>query len=757
MSGRRIADGGVASPHEQQAPRTSEGLRLSAAIASPRGVLVTVPLLVVLVGVSLTLVGQNALEDVSRSMARDRFVEQMSFAGETISFALSKADPVLQRMHELQDGRTSTDSPDVFARALRDLVAGRSGMTQAYIGFPDGTFQGVYVADDGELRFQESRVGDGGGKFRHYRFAGNSIIWTRDEPTDYDPRKRAWWGVAVKAGKRAWTEPYPFFTGQLTGVTRVEPILVAGSLKSVIAVDFDVSALSAFLANSESRDVHSLVFDDGGVLLAYPHAKDQIAKRKSAEHALTYKDIDDPLLEKFFQMLPSAGAELSHDFAHFEVNGEPMLATVAPIGGATSPPWRVAVMVSEQSFLSALKKHRRQSLLIASAALVVAVFAAWVLARHIVRARRAVAVARAAADAASREAMELGSYKLLECLGKGGMGEVWRAEHRLLAREAAIKLINAELTKADDREQIQERFKREAQTIASLRSRNTVELFDYGVTGDGTFFFVMELLDGIDLETLTERHGPQPASRVVSLLLQMCNSLAEAHDAGLVHRDIKPANVFICRAAEEVDVVKVLDFGLVLADAGKDSGAERPDAKGHSDAATGKREPVSARLTAQGAYLGTPTFMPPEQALGIEVDGRADLYALGCVGWWLLTGRLVFPANDAMAALTAHMTHTPPPLRPLVKGDLPPELERLIVQCLAKSPSERPESARAVSRVLRSIQFEAAEAWTNERSQAWWRELGYGGRPSGAPVKSAIGSMDTVLSGKPTVPRERSA
>jgi serine/threonine protein kinase len=759
MSGRRIADGGVESPLEgAKQTRASEGPRLSAAIASPRGVLVTVPLLVVLVGVSLTLVGQNALEETSRSMARERFVEQMAFAAERLSFALSKADPVLQRMHELQNGRKSTDPPEAFARSLRDLIAGRSGMTQAYVGFPDGTFQGVYVAEDDELRYQESRVGEGGGKFRHYRFTSSGIVGTRDEPTDYDPRKRAWWGVAVKAGKRAWTEPYPFFTGQLTGVTRVEPIVENGATIAVIAVDFDVSALSSFLAKSESRDVHSLVFAEGGVVLAFPHGREQIAKRKSADHALTYKDIDDPLLGAFFEMLPSAGPELERDFAEFEVSGERMLATVAPIGGEGSPNWRVAVMVSEQSFLAALKQHRRQSLLIAAAALIVAVFAAWVLARHIVRAKRAVAVARAAADLANRQAMELGSYKLLDCLGKGGMGEVWRAEHRLLAREAAIKLINAELTKADDREQIQERFKREAQTIASLRSRNTVELFDYGVTGDGTLFFVMELLDGIDLETLTERHGPQPASRVVALLLQVCNSLAEAHDAGLVHRDIKPANIFVCRAAEEVDVVKVLDFGLVLAPARQDSVPASPAESPDGESKSARPEAVSTRLTAHGSYLGTPTFMPPEQAIGVEVDARADLYALGCVAWWLLTGRLVFPANDAMAALAAHMTHAPPPLRPLVKGDLPPALEQLITRCLAKSPSERPQSAREVSRILRSIEFEAADAWTNERGQSWWRELGLARPRSGSPPqKSAIGTMDTILSGKPALTRERSA
>ena len=724
--------------------------------------LLTVPLLVALVGVSLTIVGQNALGSTSLSMARDRFVEQTAFVSQRMAQALEQADPVLDRMKELGKDRSSSESADSYALVLRDLIAGRAGMTQAYVGFPDGTFQGVYLEDDGILRFQESRVGPGAGKFHHYRFGPSSMTWERDEPTDYDPRQRAWWSVALKEGKRTWTPPYPFFTTLHTGVTRVEPILgPKGEVKSVIAVDFDVSALSAFMARADSAGVHALVFADDGVVLAYPSAAARIAKLKPTSHALNYKDIDDPLLNAFFGKLPEWGPALRGDFARFESADESMLATVAPIGGKSGPHWSVAVLVSEQSFLRALTLHRRASLLIGALALVAGVIAGWFFARNIVRARRAVAIAREEAERATRKATELGSYTLVECLGKGGMGEVWRAEHRLLARHAAIKLINVELTRGQDSAQIQERFKREAQTIASLRSRNTVELFDYGVTGDGTFFFVMELLDGIDLETLTERYGPQPASRAVQLLIQMCNSLAEAHDAGLVHRDIKPANIFVCRAADEVDVVKVLDFGLVLAPApavarAADESPARPTApteppsQNNPGAPEGAAATTSARLTAQGSYLGTPTFIAPEQALGLEVDARADIYALGCVAWWLLTGQLVFPTNDPTAALVAHMTQVPPPLRPLVPGPLPEALESLIVRCLAKEPKARPASAREVSRILRGIAFEAGEVWTAERGQSWWRQLSSLAPPPAQSARSGIGQMDTILSEKPT-------
>jgi serine/threonine-protein kinase len=157
----------------------------------------------------------------------------------------------------------------------------------------------------------------------------------------------------------------------------------------------------------------------------------------------------------------------------------------------------------------------------------------------------------------------------------------------------------------------------------------------------------------------------------------------------------------------------------------------------------------SARLTQQGSYLGTPTFIAPEQALGQEVDARSDLYALGCVAWWLLTAELVFPTNDPTAALVAHMTQAPPPLRPLVSGLLPPELEALILRCLSKNPKDRPASAREVSRVLRSIEFEPGDAWTTERGQAWWEQLPKHPQPSSPPT-SGIGTMDTILSVKPT-------
>jgi serine/threonine-protein kinase len=299
------------------------------------------------------------------------------------------------------------------------------------------------------------------------------------------------------------------------------------------------------------------------------------------------------------------------------------------------------------------------------------------------------------------EARELGSYRLVERLGEGGMGEVWRAQHRLLARPAAIKLIRGSgAGNAGASDEAVRRFEQEAQVTARLSSPHTVHLFDFGVAGDGRFYYVMELLDGLDLETLVRRHGPLPAGRVIYLLRQVCHSLAEAASFGLVHRDIKPANLFVCRYGGDYDFVKVLDFGI-------------------AKAADHLMETRTIGLTAEHGLRGTPAYIAPEQALGgSAVDGRADIYAVGCVAYFLLTGELVFTGNTPMAVVVHH-AHTPP-TPPSERSELPipPALERLVLRCLAKNPAERPQSARDLSRLLADV--DGVSPWTDDRAQQWW-------------------------------------
>jgi len=300
-----------------------------------------------------------------------------------------------------------------------------------------------------------------------------------------------------------------------------------------------------------------------------------------------------------------------------------------------------------------------------------------------------------------KRARELGSYFLEEKLGQGGMGEVWRARHRMLARPAAIKLIRPSLSAHPNMgvsDEAVQRFTREAQVIARLRSPHTVELFDFGVAESGAFYYVMELLDGLDTDSLLRRFGPIPPERAVHVLHQVCHSLSEAHASSLVHRDIKPANIFVCRYGEDYDFVKVLDFGIVRA-------IRDPD-------------DTSTLHTRKNEVHGTPAFISPEQALGTSVDGRADIYATGCLAYWLLTGQLVFTADTPMGLLVHHAQTPPTPLSSRTELPIPPELESLVMSCLEKDPANRPQTARELS--CRLAELPCADSWTQDRAREWW-------------------------------------
>jgi serine/threonine protein kinase len=298
----------------------------------------------------------------------------------------------------------------------------------------------------------------------------------------------------------------------------------------------------------------------------------------------------------------------------------------------------------------------------------------------------------------------MGSYHLETLLGKGGMGEVWRATHRMLARPAAVKLIRRDALGERDTssaERALRRFEREARVTASLRSPHTIELYDFGISQNGTFYYVMELLDGIDLQSLVDRFGPQPSGRVARILRQACHSLYEAHQAGLVHRDIKPANIFLCRYGADLDWSKVLDFGIVE----HRSFGDKDDAK----------------LTEVGAFTGTPAYMPPEMVLGDgTVDGHTDLYSLGCVGYWLLTGKLVFEGMNPMAVMAAHAHQQPTPIADRVDTTAHPGLAALIMTCLAKDPAGRPSTALELGRAIAALGIESE--WSEEDIAWWWHE-----------------------------------
>ena len=747
MTAQRIGDRDLGRQASKHVGGPSRWLRASATIASPTGVLTLLPLLVAAIGLFLTLVGQRALRDSNLSMASDRIDEETALLARSIASALEQSDAVMDRLALLAREHDPIQPYDETAHSLRDLLEGRPGVSYLSISFPDGTYQGVNRDRDGVIRFEDIRSTSKGTFSRRYTLIGHERLEPYlEEGSTYDPRTRVFYGLAVSSAGRRWTQPYPFYASHYTGVTRTEALRESsGALHAVITVDFDISALTSLLSRASMGGATTLLYASDGTVLAYPRGEGAINDLPLRhDRALLYGDLRDPLLDSFFERAATNSSTSGNcSSTRIVVSGQSYVVCRKPIAdGNDLPPWSVATLMPESVILGVLHRHQEQSVAAAALATLLASALAWAFARHILRTRNEIAAARAEAREAVARAQELGSYRLVEMLGKGGMGEVWRAEHRLLVRQAAIKLISVGEGSGIDRTEMQERFRREAQSLATLRSRNTIELFDYGVTADGTCFYVMELLDGMDLETLVDRYGPQPAARVIDFLVQACNSLAEAHDAGLVHRDIKPANLYVCRVADEVDVIKVLDFGLVraavssaslpppaahgVASSVQKTAASRRDGERESGIRDGVAEPreaeLDARITQVGQAMGTPAYMAPEQALGQELDGRADLYALGCIAYFLLTGHLLFERNGSLPMMMAHITEVPPECSSVSTNYVPDALAALMRQCLAKQPQGRPANARVLAGLLKAIAMPAPEEqrWTEAAAQAWW-------------------------------------
>jgi serine/threonine-protein kinase len=293
------------------------------------------------------------------------------------------------------------------------------------------------------------------------------------------------------------------------------------------------------------------------------------------------------------------------------------------------------------------------------------------------------------------DARKLGQYQLGEKLGEGGMGEVYLAEHQLLKRPCALKLIKPDV---NTNPLALARFEREVQSAAMLSHPNTIEIFDYGHTDDGTFYYVMEYLPGLSVSDLVRQFGPMPPGRVVYLMRQVCGALAEAHRFGLVHRDLKPANILVAILGGKCDVVKVLDFGLVKLTA-------KPDAP---------------QLTADHTVSGTPQYMSPEQAIADrDLDGRADLYSLGAILYFLLTGRPPFAGTNPTELMISHARDPAVPPSQHRPG-LPADLEAVVMRCLAKKPADRYPDARALAAALAACA--CGGDWTDEQAEQWWVE-----------------------------------
>lgn len=294
-------------------------------------------------------------------------------------------------------------------------------------------------------------------------------------------------------------------------------------------------------------------------------------------------------------------------------------------------------------------------------------------------------------------ARQMGQYRLKQLLGKGGMGEVYLAEHEMMKRPCAIKIIHPDKT---DNPLVLARFEREVRATAKLSHWNSIDIYDYGRTDDGTFYYVMEFLPGHNVGELVGGYGPLPAARIVHLMTQVCDALAEAHSKGLVHRDIKPANIFCAYRGGIFDVAKLLDFGLA-----------KPTA-----------EPTDVELTQEGSITGSPLFMSPEQATGsAQVDERSDIYSLGAVMYFMATGQAPFLYEKPIQVMVAHASELPQSLREL-NADVPIELEEVILRCLEKQPEDRFQAVTTLREMLERVPRHSD--WSNEDAAEWWHSYG---------------------------------
>jgi serine/threonine-protein kinase len=294
----------------------------------------------------------------------------------------------------------------------------------------------------------------------------------------------------------------------------------------------------------------------------------------------------------------------------------------------------------------------------------------------------------------AHEAERLGNYIVEAELGQGGMGQVYRARHALIRRPTAVKVMQVA---GEEQQAAIQRFEREVQLSATLTHPNTITIYDFGHTPDNKFYYVMEYLDGLDLQKLVDRFGPLTPARTVFILTQACSALAEAHDRGIVHRDIKPSNIFLTHRGGLYDFAKVLDFGLA-----KQITAE---------------EAVS--LTGTGVALGTPRYISPEAIKGAErIDARSDIYCLGAVAYFMLTGRPPFDGTSSAELLIDHLKATPAPPSQVSELPIPAEFDEIVLKCLEKKPEDRYPSAAGLESALRTIPNEGP--WSQEKARAWW-------------------------------------
>jgi serine/threonine protein kinase len=672
---------------------TKLSAKIGAHFGRPAVLAISVITLVSAGGLLSTLSSYAALCRLGRKEASAELREQSARLEAAIGTALSTSDALLDRLVP-HVRRTAPAKRTTLLSVLHELATARTGLTWISVGFADGAFVGVYRDEKGELLGQLSTVGASSGIQHKYRFLDSGVPNEISErPSSYDPRSREFYRFALAQRHRAWTPPYPFLPSLRTGISRVEPVFGAeGALVGVATVDFDASSLTPLLAESTHPGQKRAVLTGDDAVLATTGFVLPKQSEWSRDHPLRVTDVMDPLLTA---MARASEHILEQGARSLSVDAESYYVDALKIGKLDRLPVVLVSAELERTLYAHASEEARRGVLITALVSLLSVLLAFVVSANIARLKQARASAEQAVREAEAELDELGSYELIELLGGGAMGEVYRARHKLLFREAALKLIRGG---EDEREsELEELFFVEARRLASMRSIHTVSVYDFGVASDGRYFLAMELLHGLDLDRLVRRYGPQPPARVALILAQICDSLAEAHEQGLVHQDIKPANVFLCRLAEALDVVKVLDFGI--------------------SRAVGPR---GARLS---RTEGTPGFMSPEQILGDPVGPLADLYGVGSVGFFLLSGTPPFRGAEGELVQLEQIERPVPSLPEPALKTTPIELVQVITRCLAKRPENRPVSARVLADALREIARVHAHTFSPDEQARFWERF----------------------------------
>jgi hypothetical protein len=665
----------VALPDAVFAPPSSRFARL---LRHRWAMLVLIPGLMLIVGGSLILLSRSSLREENDQNWRDRLGDDSAAVAKGAGRCLAQAYPILNALAER--GPVVVRDPDDLVRLMRTLAYARPGLATVGVVIRDGS--GLQLAIDhasGEMKIR-----------RYAPFA--SVPASAEERPVLALSLQKLLIQTANDDLAHWSAPYPMGADGLKAIACAQsfrlPGAGAGDERCMALVEFDAVLIDRFVGAIVARTggAKPFIFSAAGDMLTVPSPPQETGAAP------------DSGARSFADALANLPAEKEVRFFDHSNEGLPVLAAVRQVEIDHGPLLYASMVAPITALAASTTRLVHGALLIEVAAVLGAVAVAWLLTRMLTQQRRQVQQARRSANAARARLEEMGSYRLIRRLGVGGMGEIWQAEHHLLARPAALKLISMEALASTEAERAEtrNRFAREARATARLRSPNTVTVYDFGFTRDGAFFYAMELLDGLDLELLVQAHGAQPAGRVVGILLQVCRSLAEAHQLGLVHRDIKPANIYLCRLGLEVDVVKVLDFGLVA------------DCKG------------AARAVSGGLIQGTPAYMAPEQAKGLYSDARSDLYALGCVAYWLLSGRTLFDEEDSHRMLHKQVHELPPPLSAVARSLVPAGLEALVRALLDKDPDRRPFDSHAVIAALERVAIDGDDVWPAARARAWW-------------------------------------